>query len=215
MFESILPDLYVFYSPNMGSNSYLLLGSKPVLVDTGIESSAALLDGALSTLGIKPNEISLILHTHEHADHFAADKIFYNAEIAMSESAAQSVNLHDPIRTCSALIDSDQYPKVTRILKDSETLDLKPFHLKVIYTPGHSKGSVCFYDKKNKILFSGDVLFRGSFGRYDLAGSDKSELIDSIKKLSKLDVDYMLPGHGLILRKNYVQNCETALEQLE
>jgi hydroxyacylglutathione hydrolase len=70
--------------------------------------------------------------------------------------------------------------------------------LKVIHVPGHSPGSVCFYEEQSKILITGDVLFNGSIGRTDLPGGNYDVLISGI--ISKLlvlpnDVD-VFPGHG-------------------
>jgi len=67
----------------------------------------------------------------------------------------------------------------------------------VIHTPGHTPGGICLYDPVSKILFSGDTVFQdGSFGRTDLYGGNTKKLIDSIKKLTQLDVSIMYPGHG-------------------
>jgi glyoxylase-like metal-dependent hydrolase (beta-lactamase superfamily II) len=67
----------------------------------------------------------------------------------------------------------------------------------VIHTPGHSRGCVCYFIKNERVLFSGDTLFRLSAGRSDLPGADPSELYDSIvQKIFTLDGDYTVyPGH--------------------
>ena len=67
-----------------------------------------------------------------------------------------------------------------------------------MHTPGHTEGSICFYDNERKILFGGDVLFQNSIGRTDLPGGDYDTLINSIKdKLLKLeDKVLVLSGHG-------------------
>ena len=80
--------------------------------------------------------------------------------------------------------------------------------MQVIETPGHTKGSVSFYEKKNKLLFSGDCLFKGNIGRYDLESGSKEEMKESLEKLLKLDSKVLLPGHGEILRENYEDNIK-------
>jgi glyoxylase-like metal-dependent hydrolase (beta-lactamase superfamily II) len=69
----------------------------------------------------------------------------------------------------------------------------------VIQTPGHSPGSVCIYWPDKKVLFTGDVAFNQGIGRTDLPGGDGQELKESIKRISLLDVEYLLSGHGDIL----------------
>jgi glyoxylase-like metal-dependent hydrolase (beta-lactamase superfamily II) len=70
--------------------------------------------------------------------------------------------------------------------------------LEILFTPGHSPGSVCFYSKANKFIIGGDVLFNGSVGRTDLPGGDFKTLEQSIKtKLYTLPEDVVVyPGHG-------------------
>jgi hydroxyacylglutathione hydrolase len=69
----------------------------------------------------------------------------------------------------------------------------------VIQTPGHSPGSICLYWPDKKILFTGDVVFNQGIGRTDLPGGNGKELKESIKKISRLDAEYLLPGHGDIV----------------
>lgn len=66
----------------------------------------------------------------------------------------------------------------------------------IIHTPGHTPGSVCIYNRAEKLLFSGDTLFRGGFGRTDLPGGNGKELAQSVKRLFALDGDtVVMPGH--------------------
>jgi hydroxyacylglutathione hydrolase len=70
-------------------------------------------------------------------------------------------------------------------------------HLEVIHTPGHSRGSMCLYEPVSKSLFSGDTVFPGGgFGRMDFEGSEPDKMLDSIEKLTKLDVKTLYSGHG-------------------
>ena len=69
-------------------------------------------------------------------------------------------------------------------------------NLQVLHTPGHSPGSVCLYCPDTKVLITGDVVFFGSIGRTDFPGGSLATLMQSIDKLSTLDVEYVLPGHS-------------------
>lgn len=69
-------------------------------------------------------------------------------------------------------------------------------NLQVLHTPGHSPGSLSFYWPDSKVLIPGDVIFYGSVGRTDFPGGSITILKQSIEKLSKLEVEYLLPGHS-------------------
>jgi glyoxylase-like metal-dependent hydrolase (beta-lactamase superfamily II) len=69
--------------------------------------------------------------------------------------------------------------------------------LTVLHTPGHTEGSVCLYDPDAGLLFSGDTLFAGGWGRVDLPGGDPQAMADSLARLSVLpDAVGVFPGHG-------------------
>jgi glyoxylase-like metal-dependent hydrolase (beta-lactamase superfamily II) len=69
--------------------------------------------------------------------------------------------------------------------------------LEVLHTPGHTEGSVCLLAEGERLLFSGDTLFQGAWGRTDLPGGSEELMVDSIGRLAALDPDLVvLPGHG-------------------
>ncbi|NTU46857.1 MBL fold metallo-hydrolase [Candidatus Roizmanbacteria bacterium] len=76
-------------------------------------------------------------------------------------------------------------------------LDILPFHVEVIHTPGHTPGSCCYFFKDENIVFSGDTLFCQGVGSYDHAYSDKIDLQDSVDRLFALPEETLVyPGHG-------------------
>jgi len=81
------------------------------------------------------------------------------------------------------------------LLREGE-LKIGDVVLEVLETPGHSPGSICLYYPEKRALFSGDVIFQDGIGRTDLPGGDSRQLKESIKRLTCLDVEYLLPGHG-------------------
>ncbi|MBN1183906.1 MAG: MBL fold metallo-hydrolase [Bacteroidales bacterium] len=91
-------------------------------------------------------------------------------------------------------------PVVKSYLAENETITFGKSNLTTIFVPGHSPGSIAFYNYQQKFLIAGDVLFRGSIGRTDLPGGSYNTLISSIKqKLFVLDDDVIVyPGHGPI-----------------
>ena len=82
--------------------------------------------------------------------------------------------------------------------------------LELITSPGHSPDCVCFYQRQEKVLICGDVLFEMNTGRVDLPGGNGEELKKSIEALSRLDIEYLLPGHmGVIIgAENVVRNFD-------
>ena len=92
----------------------------------------------------------------------------------------------------------DNYSGEFIFLKEGEKLTLGEDELDILFTPGHSPGSLSFYCKKDKFVISGDVLFKNSIGRSDLPGGDHEQLLQSIReKLMVLPDDVMVySGHG-------------------
>ncbi|NCB01141.1 MAG: MBL fold metallo-hydrolase [Spirochaetia bacterium] len=153
-----------------------------------------------------------ILLTHGHFDHILGIKKLikhYNdVEIMIHSLDADLIGegglkrLHSFLRQVDpALLEivkevEDDFPHPTHLLEDKEMI--KGCDLLVLHTPGHTPGGVCFYSKKENILFSGDTLFKGTVGRSDLPGGNMEDLIDSIKRqlLFLPQGVIVYPGHG-------------------
>ena len=84
-------------------------------------------------------------------------------------------------------------------LKEGD-ISINNVDLKIIHTPGHSPGSISLYLPDQKLLFTGDLVFKGGIGRTDLPGGNGSLLKESLKRLSGLEIEWLLPGHGDIIR---------------
>jgi glyoxylase-like metal-dependent hydrolase (beta-lactamase superfamily II) len=86
---------------------------------------------------------------------------------------------------------------VSRELLEGDTVAVDGFAFQVLHTPGHTPGSICLYLPERDLLFSGDTLFAGSYGRYDLPGGDGRLLRASLRRLATLPPrTRVLPGHG-------------------
>lgn len=87
-----------------------------------------------------------------------------------------------------------------QLINDGDILEYGGIKLKVIHTPGHTEGGVCYVDEENKLVFTGDTIFRGSVGRTDLPGGNSEQLFDTIRtKIINLPLDYKIySGHGPI-----------------
>ena len=180
-------------------NMYLI--DREVIVDTGTGLFFPQIKENLINLGIKPEEIKLIVNTHCHFDHVGANKLFRDwcgCEIAIHKHDAKALERGDSKVTIADLFGKKmRCITVDRKLEEGDEIRTKNFKFEVIETPGHTKGSICLYERKKHILISGDTLFSDGIGRYDLPTGSKKDLQESIRKIAKLKIKYLLPGHGM------------------
>lgn len=185
----------------MSANAYVVYGTskEAVLIDPGGDATKIL--KLIEELGLS---LKLILLTHGHFDHTMATE-----ELRVNTGAKVYIHLED-----YPALQDDEYnlsslfyrslPKVTEAetIVDGQILKTTDFEIRVLHTPGHSPGSLCFLIENE--LFSGDTIFKGFVGRTDLIGGDKELLMESLKKLAVLDPGLRVwPGH----------QSETTLEQ--
>lgn len=171
------------------------------------EQSAVIIDPGFMTEKLRQqveqnsNIIKGILLTHGHVDHISAVaqvKELTDAPIAIHK--ADSEALFDAEKSlCTMLNDMYSQPNLSQqpeiLLEGGETLKFGDIEVKVIHTPGHTDGGVCFLI--DNLLFSGDTLFCGSIGRTDFPTGDYNKMMKSLHELSALDNDYFVyPGHG-------------------
>jgi hydroxyacylglutathione hydrolase len=141
-----------------------------------------------------------LINTHCHLDHVFGNKFIaekYNLTLQMHENEKPVL----AFATTSGLMYNlpfDNYEGAFIYLNEGEIIKLGNDELKILLTPGHSPGSISFYNEKDGFVISGDVLFRNSVGRSDLPGGNHEELIKSIKeKLMPLpDETTVYSGHG-------------------
>lgn len=164
------------------ANSYII---GEVLIDAGVFPMA---------LERFSDQIKRIILTHGHFDHIA-----HLAEIQAMTGAEVYIHEEDAIALRSE-VESLSFNFGARppmilpdhILTDGDRIG----ELRVIHTPGHTRGSICLYDETERALISGDTVFpHGSFGRTDFPGGSTADLRASVEKLVPLDVDSLYPGH--------------------
>ena len=198
-------------SSNMAhSNVYLVINGKElIVVDTGTSGNAKKIVEYIQKIGHQPSEVSTILLTHYHMDHAGSAKDLKdltNAKVAAHVEDADFIAGKKPypkpknilFRAVSSFIKTAPV-EVEIPLKDGD----KIANLTVIEVPGHTPGSIVLLDTQRKVLFAGDTL---RFDGKNVTGAPKQftwnadKEKDSIEKISKLDFDIMLPGHGEILK---------------
>lgn len=168
--------------------------SKEVLV---IDPGA---DGEKIEEEIEGYELKGILATHGHIDHVGQvgylKRKFPEAPFYMNERDVYLIN-NELFPNFKKLLKAEYCPEPDIFIKEGSTINFGRFNFYVIETPGHSPGSVCFYDNDYQILITGDTIFKGSIGRTDLPGGSEKDLALSLQKLLLLPEDtQIIPGHG-------------------
>ncbi len=177
-------------------NCYIVVdehSSRCIVIDPGDDP-----DRIISFIENKGYQPVKILFTHAHIDHVccAADVIdHFKVPFYFGEHERPIVQMI-PIQAEWFNFTFRSLPDNYTTLKENQVVRCDGFELKVLHTPGHSPGSVCFYTPGS--LFSGDVLFKDSIGRTDIYGGEPQALIESIQnKIFTLpDETIVYPGHG-------------------
>ncbi len=138
-----------------------------------------------------------ILNTHGHPDHIygnAAVKEATKARLAIHRLDAYRLGPERPATTMEIP------PCAADELFDEGALSyVADLNVTAIHTPGHTEGSTCFHFEREKVLFSGDVIFQGSTGRWDLPGGDRDQMERSLERVMTLPPDTTVyPGHGAL-----------------
>ncbi|MBU90616.1 hypothetical protein CMO94_03655 [Candidatus Woesearchaeota archaeon] len=181
IFEQILVGSMDNFSYLIGDES----SKEGAIVDPGWEVDKLLAEAKKHDLNIK-----IILMTHTHYDHLNSLRELVNATDAVvyvhekEENEVRNIGITN-----------------TKTIKDNDKIKVGKIKVKVIHTPGHSPGSVCFL-VENKLI-TGDTLFVENIGRTDLPGGDAGTMTASLKKLKKLKDDIeVYPGHDYGSKKN-------------
>ncbi len=185
------------------------LGCNCTILGDAASGEAIVIDGGddagdiarrLSAHGLRPR---YLVHTHAHIDHIGAlgalreraggDGLLHHADLPLYSTLAQQARwLGMPAAPAVVPIDGD--------LTDDDVLRAGPIALRCLHTPGHTPGSTSFALEADgrTTLFTGDTLFRGAVGRWDLGGTSLEDIVASIRRklLVYDDATAVVPGHG-------------------
>ena len=203
---------YLWQGSDNNCNSYvfanILDNNRHVIIDPGHIITPYYREPAFDTLvkemegdGLEAAAIGLVILTHAHPDHCEAAKVIREKNRAL-------VALHEA--------DEEMYErfgeKVDIYLEEGELVLGREdqIRLNIYHSPGHSPGHITIYWPEQKVLIAGDVIFYQGTGRVDLPGGSAKLLIQSIDRLSELEIEYLLCGHpyghpGIIKGKEAVQ----------
>ncbi|HWI54878.1 MAG TPA: MBL fold metallo-hydrolase [Desulfobacteria bacterium] len=164
-----------------------------VIIDPG-DFSLRVLE-RIKELGIT---VKYILNTHGHIDHIEGNHQFQVETKAKVVAHYQDRELYNQPRLNMSVLSEKvcSVEKPDSFVKDGDIIHVGKCSLKVVHTPGHTKGSICLLS--NGILFSGDTLFAGSIGRTDFPGGSYEQMVESLTgRIVPLSDDLrVLPGHG-------------------
>ncbi|MGZ3837255.1 MAG: MBL fold metallo-hydrolase [Flavisolibacter sp.] len=182
-------------------NTYVVYNDKKqcCIIDPGcyFASEEQELKGFIEKNGL---QALYLLNTHCHLDHIFGNRYVqktFGLSLYIHRQEKQVLD-HGPASGQLWQMPFDNYDGELNYLEEHDEVRLGGDVLEVLFTPGHSPGSISFYSRDDRFLISGDVLFQGSVGRTDLPGGDFSLLEESIKtKLYSLPADTIVyPGHG-------------------
>ncbi|MDE6614045.1 MAG: MBL fold metallo-hydrolase, partial [Clostridia bacterium] len=174
----------------LSNNTYLVINEQDkscFLVDLSTPSKE--LAEYIESNGLK---LEGILLTHGHFDHIGGVKFFtdkFGGKVYMHGDDVDFIE--NPLKI------GRKFDKFTPdvLVNDGDELVLCGSKIKVVHTPGHSLGGVCYI--LDNIIFCGDTIFKGSYGRTDLRGGDFKQLYQSVNKILNMQGDYiLLSGHG-------------------
>ncbi len=206
-------DLYAYIWKSMqenNCNSYLIGGDIPILIDPGHQHLVEDLITKMGKDGFAPQDIRVIITTHIHPDHFEAAQTFAGADVLIGLHREEEKFMEEVGREFYRSFGMEKPEiKVDFYLQEGD-LRIGTKKFRVFHTPGHSPGSITLYWPEKKALFTGDVIFPMGVGRTDFPGGDGSLLRKSIERLSELDVEWLLSGHGDVLKgaKNIKRNFQ-------
>ncbi len=176
-------------SEEFTGNVWRISNGETVLIDAGTGDSWEEIE--------KLEGVDIVVLTHSHYDHV------------------------DNLPKIVDRFDSEVYsfkpenlPVEARKVSEGDEIELGGSEFEIFHTPGHKDDSICLYSKEEKVIFTGDLIFpEGGFGRTDLEEGDREKLIESVSKISKLDVEEFYTGHEKAVRKDADDWIEKSLEK--
>lgn len=182
-------------------NTYLLYDheQRAILIDPGNSTASenAVLKEFIHSHQLNPERLLL---THAHLDHVFGNRFVFDEYGLLPEVHQDDLFLLERMEKTAALygVDCEASPLPEKYLEHAQIIKLGEYQLDCIHCPGHSPGSIAFFIRDQKLLISGDVLFRESIGRTDLPGGNHQTLLNSIRNyLLELDAEVKVySGHG-------------------
>jgi hydroxyacylglutathione hydrolase len=213
----LFEDFYVYPWTSMeanNTNTIFIDGRVPALVDPGHSHFFNHVIEGMTRDGVSPEKVKLVIGTHGHPDHIEAMEQF-DTGVVRAIGKAEYEYLRTEGGEMFLMTGFQSLRKPFTLLLSEGGLTLGKKHFQVLVTPGHSPGGLCLYWPEKRVLLAGDTVFYLGVGRTDMTGGDAGLLARSVERLSRLDVEYLIPGHGEMIKgKRAIQkNFDAVLRQ--
>ena len=183
-------------------NTYVVYNEKreAVIIDPGCYSRDE--QQLLTSFIVEKNLVPLaLLNTHCHIDHVLGNAFVlrtYDIELYAHQLDLPTLGMVQRAADLYGIEGYEASPLPGKFVTDLENLTFGSIEFQVIFGPGHAPGHVAFYNSENSVLLGGDILFRGSFGRYDLPGGNLETLKKTIKEriFTLPENTVVFSGHG-------------------
>ncbi len=227
-FENVTPNVFTDITIRGCNPSYVLTSEGPVVVDTPQMPSKAV---AMRRAAEERGPIQYVINTEHHVDHIFGNyyfkgipgKVIHHQALADNfmistplldpfDYAAEGTQMSDPDGQ-SIMPSRDDYfenPNRAQITFTGDvTLDLGDHTFQLIHTPGHTPGQIAVYVPEERVVFTGDTVF--SEVQTWVMASDVDQWVEALNTISRLDVDYVVPGHGPVTNLKYLQTQKAVL----
>jgi len=185
------------------ANIVLIKGDAPVLIDSGYGSDLDDTIALVRSHGVEPESLSHIVNSHYHSDHVGGNHGFqarYGTKITGHAWEAAMINNRDPEACSASWLDQPVEPyRVSKTVRDGDSIDTGAVQLRVIHTPGHTVGHISFIDEASGSLICGDALHADDvcwLNPFQEGAGVLERAIDSIEKLAALKPKWSCSGHG-------------------
>jgi glyoxylase-like metal-dependent hydrolase (beta-lactamase superfamily II) len=187
----------------LNGNHFVFLSESPALVDTGFVSHWAVTRALIAGLGVDVRRVGLIVSTHTHCDHVGGNRFVEEAsgcEIALHPVGKLYMDTRDDWNTWWRYYDQEPvFFTATRALEDGEVLVLGGSEWEVLHTPGHSRDGISLFNRRERVLISGDALWERDTPPMSpqiegLGCVDRA--LASLERIERLGAKLVLPGHG-------------------
>jgi len=198
-----LTDVHLIIGEGLCSNIYVIGREEACVVDPGVGNSANPVWPQLEELGVTPDRLRSVIITHAHHDHAMG-------AFLILQKADPKIFVH----TLDTMYIAARFgPNLVKV-EEGNVIETERWPLEVIWTPGHTEGGMCLYNSDDKILISGDTVFaEAKYGTWYGESGSLDAMVESLRKLAELDVDFILPGHGAPVFEGANENIRTAYDK--